>query len=111
MNPTPLQLKIAEALCRRGCDPAHAVKAADDVLQVIADASPAEVIEEGGYLLGASHMWADTQGTKATEHMVRRITGPDVVKMGRMQAEIDGLRAFKRTVDEALNSGDGTYRP
>lgn len=25
--------------------------------------------------------------------------------------EIDGLRAFKRSVDEALNSGDGSYRP
>lgn len=25
--------------------------------------------------------------------------------------ELNGLRAFKRNVDEALNSGDGVYRP
>jgi hypothetical protein len=25
--------------------------------------------------------------------------------------EVDGLRAFKRSVDYALNSGDGSYRP
>lgn len=25
--------------------------------------------------------------------------------------EIESLRAFKRGVDEALNSGDGSYRP
>jgi NTP pyrophosphatase (non-canonical NTP hydrolase) len=25
--------------------------------------------------------------------------------------ELESLRAFKRSVDEALNSGDGTYRP
>jgi len=25
--------------------------------------------------------------------------------------ELESLRAFKRSVDEALNSGDGSYRP
>jgi len=30
---------------------------------------------------------------------------PDIFK------ELESLRAFKRSVDEALNSGDGTYRP
>lgn len=25
--------------------------------------------------------------------------------------EIEGLRSFKRSVDAALNSGDGSYRP
>lgn len=31
----------------------------------------------------------------------------------RMKAEqeLEGLRVFKRSVDEALNSGDGSYRP
>ena len=28
-----------------------------------------------------------------------------------LRAEIRGLRAFKSSVDEALNSGDGSYRP
>lgn len=28
-----------------------------------------------------------------------------------MQRELESLRAFKRSVDEALNSGDGSYRP
>lgn len=27
------------------------------------------------------------------------------------EAELKSLRAFKRSVDEALNSGDGTYKP
>jgi len=26
-------------------------------------------------------------------------------------SEIESLRAFKRNVDEALNSGDGSYKP
>lgn len=26
-------------------------------------------------------------------------------------AELEGFRAWKRSVDEALNSGDGAYRP
>jgi len=25
--------------------------------------------------------------------------------------EVEGLRAFKQSVDQALNSGDGSYRP
>lgn len=28
-----------------------------------------------------------------------------------LRAEIAGLRGFKRSLDEALNMGDGTYRP
>jgi hypothetical protein len=47
----------------------------------------------------------------------------DVINAGRIEDdhvrdllreaayEIEGLRAFKRGVDEALNSGDGSYRP
>ena len=29
----------------------------------------------------------------------------------KAKAELDGLRSWKRSVDEALNSGDGAYRP
>lgn len=29
----------------------------------------------------------------------------------RLLEEIKGLRAWKRSIDEALNSGDGSYRP
>lgn len=29
----------------------------------------------------------------------------------RLLEEVESLRAFKRGVDEALNSGDGVYRP
>lgn len=32
-------------------------------------------------------------------------------KYGELLKETDGLRRFKAAVDEALNSGDGTYRP
>lgn len=28
-----------------------------------------------------------------------------------LEREVEALRAFKRGVDEALNSGDGSYRP
>ena len=28
-----------------------------------------------------------------------------------LRTELDGLRAWKRSVDDALNSGDGAYRP
>jgi len=27
------------------------------------------------------------------------------------RTELDGLRSWKRSIDEALNSGDGAYRP
>lgn len=32
-------------------------------------------------------------------------------KLALAEAELDALGIWKRTVDEALNSGDGTYRP
>ena len=32
-------------------------------------------------------------------------------KAAPQDGELESLRAFKRSVDEALNSGDGTYRP
>ncbi|GAF78903.1 unnamed protein product, partial [marine sediment metagenome] len=32
-------------------------------------------------------------------------------RIEELELEMDGLRRFKRGVDEALNSGDGTYRP
>lgn len=31
--------------------------------------------------------------------------------IGKLLAEIKGLRSFKASVDESLNSGDGSYRP
>ena len=31
--------------------------------------------------------------------------------LARVREERDGLLAFKRGIDEALNSGDGVYRP
>ena len=32
-------------------------------------------------------------------------------ELAEAQTELEGFRAFKRGVDEALNSGDGAYRP
>lgn len=32
-------------------------------------------------------------------------------KIMEMRSELESLRAFARSVNEALNSGDGTYRP
>lgn len=32
-------------------------------------------------------------------------------ELKELRREVEGLRAFKRSVDEALNSGDGSYRP
>lgn len=32
-------------------------------------------------------------------------------ELERLRREVEGLRAFKRSVDEALNSGNGSYRP
>ena len=29
----------------------------------------------------------------------------------KLNAEIKGLRSFKASVDEALNTGDGSYKP
>lgn len=32
-------------------------------------------------------------------------------RIEELEKELEGLRGWKRSVDEALNSGDGTYRP
>lgn len=32
-------------------------------------------------------------------------------RVAELESECNGLRAFKQGVDEALNSGDGSYRP
>jgi len=48
---------------------------------------------------------------------VLRISGllPDLIQakddIEALRAELDSLRAWKRSIDEALNSGDGAYRP
>jgi hypothetical protein len=76
----------------------------DDLLETIAAATPAEIIEEGDHLLGSSFLWADTQGSKATEHMVRRITGADAVVRGRMQVEIDNLTAQRDLAEATLRA-------
>ena len=34
-----------------------------------------------------------------------------VYELISLRDEVESLRAFKRGVDEALNSGDGSYRP
>ena len=34
-----------------------------------------------------------------------------VAEVERLQQEVEGQRAFQRSVNEALNSGDGSYRP
>lgn len=34
-----------------------------------------------------------------------------VQAVASQRSELEGLRLFKRSVDEALNSGDGSYRP
>lgn len=31
--------------------------------------------------------------------------------IGALQSEVEALRKFKASVDDALNSGDGAYRP
>jgi len=96
MKPSPLQERLIAALMTNGdIGASHemASAAANLVLELIAAATPAEVVEEGTYLLGSSHLWADTQGTKATEHMVRRITGADQVVRGRLEKDLADLRA------------------
>lgn len=34
-----------------------------------------------------------------------------LAEIDRLTDEVAGLRGFKRSVDEALNTGDGSYRP
>jgi len=43
--------------------------------------------------------------------LVEGIVAMERDNMDDLRRELEGLRAFKRSVDEALNSGDGTYRP
>lgn len=98
MIPSPLRDRLRAALiaavpATMEPTPQHAGLVVDLLLEEIANATPAEIIEEGGYLLGASHLWADTQGAKATEYMVRRIIGADQVVRGRLEKDVADLRA------------------
>lgn len=56
-----------------------------------------------------------TELLKACEHKFLVDLGGEVrLGRGELQSlihEVQGLRAFKRSVDYALNSGDGSYRP
>lgn len=108
MKPSPLHDRVADALIKDfeassaywqttnpefvGPSRQFGEMIADLVLGVIAEATPEHIVEEGTYLLGSSHLWADTQGTPATEHMVRRITGADQVVRGRMEQELVDLQ-------------------
>lgn len=97
MTTSPLRERLRAALiaavpATMEPTPQHAGLVVDLLLEEIANATPAEIIEEGGYLLGASHLWADTQGTKATEHMVRRIIGADQVVRASLERELARLR-------------------
>lgn len=52
--------------------------------------------------------WTDIVGeaerSEAALHYSQR-------RMRELYTEVQSLRAFKRSVDESLNSGDGSYRP
>lgn len=95
MKPSPLRGKLVAALMTNGNVSASretADRIVDLVLETVAAATPAEIVEEGTYLLGSSHMWADTQGTKATEHMVRRVTAADQVVRSRLERDLERAR-------------------
>ena len=60
---------------------------------------------------GATHeVWSvpdpDYEGEDGWHHGDIRIE-----RIAELEAELESLRGFKRSVDEALNSGDGAYRP
>jgi hypothetical protein len=56
---------------------------------------------------------SDTPRTDEEEDRCRecgmRFVSADFAR--QLEREVEGLRAFKRSVDEALNTGDGSYRP
>lgn len=43
--------------------------------------------------------------------VLKDLTEFQKAKIAALENEVAGLRAFKRSVDVALNSGDGSYRP
>ncbi len=47
---------------------------------------------------------------KDTDAIVDALLDRDA-RLREAQEELEGLRSFKRCVDAALNSGDGSYRP
>ena len=42
---------------------------------------------------------------------LRDLADRQAVEICTLLDEVEGLRAFKQSVDEALNVGDGSYRP
>lgn len=60
-------------------------------------------------LAAASRYIRGEQGDELKRmELAYEIAAQRIVELTR---EVEGLRGFKRSVDEALNSGDGSYRP
>ncbi len=57
--------------------------------------------------------------SKGLEHLAKALSRPETRRLvqeyaeavRKLEDEVKSLRSFKASVDAALNSGDGTYRP
>ena len=65
-------------------------------------------IDIGPHLLVLYFTGGSKKAPKTTAFVPALVIGSE---LAQARAELDGLRAWKRSVDEALNSGDGAYRP
>lgn len=54
-----------------------------------------------------AHLWADVPASERPADLIADL----IERHDYWQKRAEGLEAFKRGVDAALNSGDGSYRP
>jgi hypothetical protein len=108
MTPQPV---IAETKYADGKD--HRVRLKDRIVEahILWDERTDVVVRVYGmsreaFRLGQSNATRFDLMAKDCERLAAQI-----VALPQLLAEVEGLRAFKASVDAALNSGDGSYRP
>ena len=73
----------------------------------MSDQTLSERIDAWADVLGKAGYGSDALRLEAAAHEVAALQA----ELIQAKAELDGFRAWKRSVDKALNSGDGAYRP
>ena len=102
---------------RRELTEAQRAKALEEAESIVTEVEQERPHTLRGSLRG-TNLWLLAQGLLDFRDAYSGVVGVKNAVIKNLQrelagakAEIEGLRSFKRSVDEAMNSGDGSYRP
>lgn len=108
-SPAPDQ-RVEAANEPRGCPTPGACSAVKEIARLRADLKLAlDAVDRDAKDAEALH--AELAGARQVIQEAAALHAKDCARLGACEAELNGLRRFKSGVDEALNSGNGSYRP